>query len=236
MGGWGQILSGSIALALGALGIMTNVTPQQAESNLSAWITNPPSWLLPPGIDDHGKAFFILAAIFLGIALWPSVKKLRQRYAAIPGSTWRRVIAEDLDSGGFIPIHRAVQHVASHIGEYASKECYPEARRLLRQKASDGLLEMRGRKQIETSEQRLKFSDLETEIPADYWRTSVINPLSTDGEHADGDHTMPETVFAWGKDGIYETNRYASVRTSWADVSRLWPGPIPPRAHAAPQR
>ncbi len=75
-----------LALISFALGIMTNVTPQQAQSNLSSWFLNPPSWMLPPHVDAWGEIFFFLLGILLICSmLWP--RSLANKLKWNPGAT-----------------------------------------------------------------------------------------------------------------------------------------------------
>ncbi len=66
---------------MAALGVMTNVTPQQAQSNLSSWFDNPPQWMVPPKIDDwFGPAFYWLSVGFFAWAILPwAVEFVKQR-------------------------------------------------------------------------------------------------------------------------------------------------------------
>jgi hypothetical protein len=85
---------------------------------------------------------------------------------------------------------------------------------------------MRGRKEKDTPAQSTTFSDIQTEVPSTYWATSVIGAFATDKRHADQTHTNPETVYAWGEQGIYERNRYADLHVEWNDIKRLWPSTV----------
>ena len=60
------------------LGVVTNVTPDQARSNLSSWFLNPPDWMLPPTIDLWGEVFFfsLALALFLSV-IYPNFSKLK---------------------------------------------------------------------------------------------------------------------------------------------------------------
>jgi hypothetical protein len=108
------------------------------------------------------------------------------------------------------PIARLVAHVSNEIGEAAGTELFPATRRAIRQAALDGRIKLRGRKQIDVPG-KTEFSEVYTEIPAEYWKASVLNVLATDERHQPEYHTDPESVWAWGKRGIHEPNRYASI-------------------------
>jgi hypothetical protein len=128
------------------------------------------------------------------------------------------------DAANWRPMYKAVEHVAD-VTDDTGVESFDATRKLLRQAASDGRITIRGRKEVSlpgTSTPTL-FSTLETNIPKEYWVNSVIAPLATDSLNTDSDHTMPETVYAWGPNGIFEKNRYASLRVDWAEILKLWP-------------
>lgn len=122
---------------------------------------------------------------------------------------------------GSAQIHLAVKHVAKHIGDIDAQHCYPSTLIVLRQKAVDGALHMRGRKQLDVD--GMVFRSVHTDIPKEYWATSTIGALATAAEHTDDTHTNPETAFSWGPKGVYERNRYADLRVEWSDILRLWP-------------
>lgn len=122
-----------------------------------------------------------------------------------------------------IPIWQAVEHVRKAINDTNSKECYPTTLGAIRQAALDGKIKLRGRREIDRGGSQA-FSDVSSDIPAEYWKVSTLEPMTTT-EHGVGGypHTNPETVYAWGPKGIYEKNRYADLTVDMREVKRLWP-------------
>jgi len=127
------------------------------------------------------------------------------------------------ESENFVPIHNAVAHVAARIGDTDEGQCYPTTRTALRQKASDGSLQLRGRKELNI-EGQTRFSDVHIDIPKEYWANSLIGSMATSSAYENRDtHTNPETAYSWGLKGVYEKNRYSSLLVEWNEVLRLWP-------------
>jgi hypothetical protein len=125
------------------------------------------------------------------------------------------------------PIHIAIEHVSNRIGDADQSGCFPEARRLLRQRAYDQKVKLRGRKQLVDRPlfRKDEYSEIHTDIDPRYWTTSEINALATSTEpkfQADY-HTDPQTAYAWGPKGLDERNRYAQLFVNWADILREWP-------------
>ena len=125
----------------------------------------------------------------------------------------------------YLPMHKAVAHISDCIGDYDAKNCFPQARLVIRQNALDGKLRIRGCKELNKNSGATEFSAVHTMVPAEYWAKSTVGALATAGdEHAIRDtHTNPETVYAWGEKGVYEKNRYSNLLVNWIDVLKLWP-------------
>ena len=122
----------------------------------------------------------------------------------------------------WVPLWRIIERVASAIGDSREPEHYARTRLCIRQAALDGRLRIRGRHEIErTGQDQTNFSEVYTEIPSAYWKHSVINALATGSTSEAGRHTNPETAFAWGPNGLYETNCYAGLQLNSDDVFQL---------------
>jgi SEFIR domain len=122
----------------------------------------------------------------------------------------------------WVPLWRIIERIASALGDSREPEHYARTRLYIRQAALDGQLRIRGRHEIDNAGQdQTKFSDVYTEIPQAYWKHSVINALTTGATFEADGHTNPETVYAWGPKGVYETNSYAGLQINPDDVSQL---------------
>lgn len=122
----------------------------------------------------------------------------------------------------WIPIHKAVVHVAESIGDKDESQCYPATLTALRQKAADGSLRMRGCKQLD-DEHQTRFSDIHTNISKEYWVNSTIGVMATSPILLKDSHTNPETTFSWGKKGIHEINRYCDLMVDENEILKYWP-------------
>jgi len=120
------------------------------------------------------------------------------------------------------PIWHAVAHVRSVINDTDKENLYPETRKALRQAALNGEIKLRGRREIDAVNSKTLFSDVSSDVPSEYWKTSVINAMATAEVGLGNSHTNPETPYAWGPKGIYERNRYADLTADLQEVQRKW--------------
>jgi hypothetical protein len=132
---------------------------------------------------------------------------------------------EPQNSDEWRPIFMAIQHIRERIGDTNSEKCWPAARLALRQAAYDKRVKMRSRKQLPENNPHTgsEYSEIFIDIDSDYWTNSDINALATSSDMQSHYHVDPQTAFAWGKQGIYERNRYAELKINWTDVLRGWP-------------
>jgi hypothetical protein len=130
-------------------------------------------------------------------------------------------------SSDWRPVHVAVEHISARIGDRDESGCYPEARRVLRQRAYDRKVKLRGRKQLVDRPffRKGEYSEIHTDIDPQYWDTSEINALATSAEprFQSDYHTDPQTAHAWGPKGLDERNRHAQLLVNWSDILREWP-------------
>lgn len=140
-------------------------------------------------------------------------------------SSLTRIEADEPDK--FIPIHKAISHVAGIVGDKNNNErdpCFPDTRTALRQAAAIGKLRMRGCRQLDRpGDYQSFFSDVQTDIPSDYWKTAVIGPIAIDEEFTGTGHTMPEVANDWGQDWTKAKKQVANLSVNWNDLIRLWP-------------
>jgi hypothetical protein len=180
-----------------------------------------PAWLAWD--NSEFRALLIALSILLYAVLFLCVLAYygyRSQKKAATVSTAAAPTTQKALQDNFVPIHRAIAHIAQQIDDCAEKDGFLETRTKLRQHASDGRIRVRGRKQIDSGDSgpSWKFSDVETDIPKDYWANSIFNHLATDLLNKDSDHTMPESIYAWGPNGIFERKRYAELRVDWSEI------------------
>jgi hypothetical protein len=123
------------------------------------------------------------------------------------------------------PTFIAIRYLSEKLGDKDERNCFPLARRELRQAAYNKRVQLRGRKQLADKGvfKEGDYSDIHTDINSDYWINSEINALATSSQAQTHYHTDPQTAFAWGPKGLGERNRYAELLVSWPDVLREWP-------------
>jgi hypothetical protein len=123
----------------------------------------------------------------------------------------------------WVPLWRIMEQLASAIEDSGEAEHYAKTRRYIRQVAVEGRLRIRGRHEIQVAgQQRTIFSEIYTEIPPAYWKSSVIDVLATHVSFEAARHTSPEkTPFAWGPRGLYEPNCYTGLQLNSHDLSQL---------------
>jgi hypothetical protein len=106
------------------------------------------------------------------------------------------------------PMSAAIAHVRSAIHDTNVKEYWPAARLALRQRALDGALHIRGRKEMPSvySTEGRRFRDVHEDIPRDYWRDSQIDICagSFDPRDMGGGHIRGRT---WRKTGTRRTTQ-----------------------------
>ena len=152
----------------------------------------------------------------LGSMAWVAVKFSRQQiFGLFPLAS----------SDDYRPIFMAITHIRERTGDKDADKFWPATRLALRQAAYDKRVRMKGRKHLPENNPhtRSEYSDLFTDVDNSYWATSVINVLATGEDHQTDYHVDPQTAYAWGKQGIYERNRYVELKVNWADVLREWP-------------
>jgi hypothetical protein len=152
----------------------------------------------------------------LGPMAWVGVKFSRQQtFQLFPLAS----------SNDYRPILAAINHISQRTGDVDAARFWPATRLALRQAAYDKRVRMRGRKQLPENNPHTgnEYSELFTDVDSSYWATSEINVLATSTDNQSMYHTDPQTASAWGKQGIYERNRYAELKINWADLLKEWP-------------
>ena len=127
-------------------------------------------------------------------------------------------------TGGNAPIWRAVAHVRVAINDHDHSNCYPRTLTALRQAGADAKIIIRGRPEIDTSGPQT-FSAVSSDIPAEYWKVSVLGAMATSELHHGNNmpHTNPESVWAWGPKGVHEKKHYSDLTVNMNDIKRIWP-------------
>lgn len=125
-----------------------------------------------------------------------------------------------------VPIHRAVRHVAGCIGEvdgvHAGEGRLPRARAAIRQAAGDGVLSIRGRKQLLEGWSGTVFSDAVRKIPREYWETHELTEVTV-SDDPDGRASVSTALTPALRRSV--GNNYGDLEVDWAEVEKLWPGP-----------
>lgn len=119
-----------------------------------------------------------------------------------------------------MPIWSAIEHVRAVIGDDDHQAAYLEARRQIRQAASDGRLRIWGRQQLPPSHMNdpHKPSDLSSAIPADYWSDFRLAPQAASQIHENAAHTEPCDHLNKGL-----LNLYWDLRVDSAVIKKEWP-------------
>lgn len=121
------------------------------------------------------------------------------------------------------PIWQAVEYIAKLIGEDWQSN-YSETRRQLRQEASQGRIEIWGRRDIKpTHLSDDRQSAIWTPIQQDYWDEFEMNELVAHEHYANRDHTRHEGG------PTFPGTRYWELKVDLAEVERLWPDPNKPK-------
>lgn len=115
------------------------------------------------------------------------------------------------------PIWEAVQYVASAIGDTNEHACYPEAIKAIRQAASDGHIEIWGRRELPPPNQRGHASEIWTLIPASYWADHKINSMAVGEAWQHHDHSYGEPL------NIHAQDRYWELKVRMSEIEREWP-------------
>lgn len=165
---------------------------------------------------------FVGPTLIVGASYWGMWWALR-----LPGKKISAATSYEVARADVAPIWQATQHIARCIGEPHDATCLPKARAALRQAAADGVVAIRGRKQLPNkfASNRSEFDELLTDVPPKYWLDSVLTAMAT---AAPGDgwaaviQTMPRTADAW-KDDKY--NGYADLRVNMREIRKAWPAP-----------
>jgi hypothetical protein len=115
-----------------------------------------------------------------------------------------------------------VQHVADVIQDRDDGQCFPEARRQLRQKALEGRIDVWGQKEIPPRHYKdQSHSAVWSRIDPTYWHEYEISPLATGELFEDRDHTWNEAHISW------KGSRYWSLRVRQQEIEMIWRKPRP---------
>jgi hypothetical protein len=185
-------------------------------AKLAAWVFNAAPWWVPAAL----ASALILTAMVKSLFRERPAGAQATAGAIAPAETEAEAPDEHEEHAHLIPIHEAIDHIAGCTDDSITLDCYAATRDALRRHAGEGRIRIRGRKQLDDP---AKFSEVETDVPKDYWAISSIGPMAVDGDFADNGHTFPEPVGAWGSKGLFAKRAYSRLRVAWDDVVKLWP-------------
>ena len=117
-----------------------------------------------------------------------------------------------------MPIWKAVEYVRQAVGDDDFHDCYPEARRQIRQAALEDRLEVWGRKEVAPAHLTAPqaASSVWTKIQTDYWQEHELASIAI-SEHAD------DQAHTWTEGNILKIgDRYWSLRVRQPEVERRW--------------
>jgi hypothetical protein len=220
-----------LGLALPVTLFAASIGPEDAASNLSKWvrwvgIDDLPLWLTEKTADRTIPEVVVVLCLLYAVLVWglPWFSRRRRRAPISASSTTGAKGSSDpiYDT----PMWKAVRHVAEKVHDLNAREFYPQARKIIRQAAIDGLLTVWGKHAI--IGQRQDFSDAITEIPKEYWQKSEITAVGAsesgiDINRANWSHTGPESASSWGPKGWDERKGYAGLRIDWTQLQKVWP-------------
>ena len=231
------------ALPLGAVlsvaALMLSTSPDALSSNFSKWLkffgaSDLPQWIVARSA-DHWLAFTIigLSMIYAYMAWRIAFDSAGRRVKEfiMPLVAQARVTASldaVLHRACDTPISSAIAHVRNAIHDLNTKEFWPDTRRVLRQHALDGILHIRGRREMPSvySNEPTKFRDVHEDIPPDYWRDSQIDVCASSFNARDmaGSHTRPDIAKDWHPtDYTKALKHYADLRVNMDEVRANWP-------------
>jgi hypothetical protein len=120
-----------------------------------------------------------------------------------------------------MPIAKAVEHVRAVIGDTNDGNCYPEARRQIRQAALEGRVEIWGRRQIPLDHMKspLAGSEVWTSIAPEHWEEYELSAYATDPMFANQPHTQPES---WRGTNL---TRHWELKVREKQIRRIWKHP-----------
>lgn len=137
-------------------------------------------------------------------------------------SDWQKLQAQDppplpnIKPQPDMPIWRAVEYVASVIGDTGEQECFPSTLIAIRQAAADGRISLWGKAELETK--RGHNSEISTPIPLEYWLGHRLNSMASGPAWSHADHTWKEP---------YNPNefqhRYYEVKANEYEIKKEWP-------------
>jgi hypothetical protein len=121
-----------------------------------------------------------------------------------------------------MPIAAAVEHVASVVGDIDCENCYPEARRQIRQAALEERIHVWGKHEIVPDHMQapLRSRTIWKPIEPAYWENYELAAYSTDPSTDDQPHTQMEEFISGGT-----FNRYWSLRVRKRQIEQRWHKP-----------
>jgi len=124
-----------------------------------------------------------------------------------------------------LPMHEVVARVAALITDNDPAKFWPATRRVIRQAALDGDVQIYGHKSEDTGGSfRTSWSLVTSPIPRTYWELADITEVATSAEHAEElmHNTRPHQL----SDGRFTNEKieyYAKLTAKRDDIRRKWP-------------
>jgi hypothetical protein len=122
-----------------------------------------------------------------------------------------------LKSGPRIPLWQAVKHIANVLGDTDKRDGYPATLDAIRQAASDGLIEIWGKRELPPPMEPGHSSDEWTPINPMFWRTHQINSLATEKMSEASVHSCGNPVIFGEQNGCW------SLQVQLSEIERIWP-------------
>lgn len=122
-----------------------------------------------------------------------------------------------------MPIAEAIEYVAGVIFDMAVEDCYPGARREIRQAALEARIDVWGKHEIppQTHDAKLRARQVWRRIEPSYWENYELVAYATDNSTDDQPHTQMEEFISGGS-----FNRYWSLRVRKLQLRLRWHGGV----------
>ncbi|MDF1627250.1 MAG: hypothetical protein P1U84_13270 [Parvibaculaceae bacterium] len=123
----------------------------------------------------------------------------------------------------WVPIWKAIEHVAEVLGDADEDQVYLPTRKALREKAIDGALNLRGRSKLREELNEIDDEaydpDFET-IPQDFWRLGELNAFAPSPLY---ENVQNNASPKWIGEEQIGTAYYKQVQADMTEIEKLWP-------------
>jgi hypothetical protein len=180
----------------------------------NAGVSNPPQHLAT-WLWQHPLSWILIVAALFGVG--GAISWGAERLAGWIQSRLGRRASSATGAAEQLPIWQAVEHVRAVIGDNDEDNCYPEARREIRQAALGEQIKLVGRRELPPPHAPGYHSDVWTEVPPKYWKANELNALATGCAYTEHEHTWPEPFVVHGF-----KNRYWSLKAIRSEIEQRW--------------